>query len=106
MTALLDEDAEPAPVQQPEPTRAAEPGNPDEERVAAMALAVQGVTRLTAVHIEKRQDAAALPHRHVRVEFAVSTDHRAVDVAREVRKRVGSALADQPTVAVLVTAVS
>lgn len=113
VTALLDEDAEPAPVRPPEPTRAAEPGNPDEERIAAVTLAVPGVTRLTgalggasrAVHIEKRQDEAALPHRHVRVELAVGTDHRAVDVAREVRERVGNALADHPTVAVLVTAV-
>ncbi|MFE7272789.1 nucleopolyhedrovirus P10 family protein [Streptomyces sp. NPDC057623] len=120
VTALLGEDAEPepearpAPVRQPEPAPAAEPGNPDEERIAAVALAVPGVTRLTgtlggasrAVHIEKRQDGAALPHRHVRVELAVSADHRAVEVAREVRKRVRNALVDHPTVAVLVTAVS
>jgi hypothetical protein len=113
VTALLDEDAEPAPVGQPEPTRAAEPGNPDEERIAAAALAVPGVTQLTgalsgfgrAVHIEERQDEAALPHRHVRVEIAVRADRRAAEVAREVREWVGEALADRPTVAVLVTAV-
>ncbi|MGN9762681.1 nucleopolyhedrovirus P10 family protein [Streptomyces sp. SD31] len=113
VTALLDEDAEPAPVRQPEPTRAAEPGSPDEERVAAAALAVPGVTELTgalgglgrAVHIEERQDEAALPRRHVRVEIAVSADRRSVEVAREVREWVGEALADRPTVAVLVTAV-
>ncbi|MGW6905504.1 nucleopolyhedrovirus P10 family protein [Streptomyces sp. NPDC054940] len=113
VTALLDEDAEPAPVRQPEPPRAAAPGSPDEERVATAALMVPGVTQLTgalgglghAVHIEERQDEAALPHRHVRVELAVSTDRRAVEVAREVREWVGEALTDRPTVAVLITAV-
>ncbi|MFF5478509.1 nucleopolyhedrovirus P10 family protein [Streptomyces sp. NPDC012935] len=113
VTALLDEDAEPAPVHRPEPTRAAEPANPDEERVAAAALAVPGVSQLTgalgglnrAVHIEARQDEAALPRRHVRVEIAVRADRRAVEVAREVREWVGESLADRPTVAVLITAV-
>ncbi|KMS71890.1 nucleopolyhedrovirus P10 family protein [Streptomyces viridochromogenes] len=113
VTSLLDEDAEPPPVRQPEPTRAPEPGSPDEERVAAAALAVPGVTGLTgtlgglgrAVHIEERQDEAALPRRHVRVEIAVSADRRSVEVAREVREWVGEALADRPTVAVLITAV-
>lgn len=114
VTALLDEDAEPDSVRQPEPARAAKPGGPDEERVADAALAVPGVIRLTgalgglghAVHLEQRQSGTALPHRHARVEIAVSADHRAVDVAREVRERVREALADHPTVAVLVTAVS
>lgn len=114
VTALLDEDAEPTAVRQPEPARAAEPTSPDEERVAAAALAVPGVTQLTgalgglgrAVHIEERQDEAALPRRHVRVEIAVRADRRAVEVAREVREWVGEGLADRPTVAVLVTAVS
>ncbi|KUO03593.1 hypothetical protein [Streptomyces caeruleatus] len=113
VTELLDEDAEPAPVRQPEPARDAEPQNPDEERVAAVTLAVPGVTRLTgvlgaashAVHLEERQDGTALPRRHVRVELAVGADHRAVEVAREVRRRVQDALVDHPTVAVLVTAV-
>ncbi|MGI5374413.1 nucleopolyhedrovirus P10 family protein [Streptomyces sp. CA-251387] len=113
VTALLDDDVEPAPVRQPEPAQAAAPGNPDEERVCAAAQAVPGVTRLTgalgglarAVHIEERQDEAALPHRHARVEIAVSADHRAVEVAREVRRKAGAALPDHPTVAVLVTAV-
>lgn len=115
VTALLDEDegTEPASVRQPEPARAAEPGNPDEERIAAVALAVPGVTGLTgtlgglgrAVHIGERLDEAALPRRHVRVEIAVSADHRAVGVAREVRRKAGEALADHPTVAVLVMAV-
>jgi hypothetical protein len=113
VTDLLDEEAEPAPVRPPEPALAAEPANPDEERIAAVTLAIPGVTRLTgtlgglgrSVHIEERQDPAALPRRHVRVEIAVSGDHRAVEVAREVRERVGRALADQPTVAVLITSV-
>jgi hypothetical protein len=47
----------------------------------------------------------ALPRRHVRVELAVSTDERAVDVARAVRAAVSGALTDTPSVAVLVTAV-
>ncbi|WP_328428643.1 nucleopolyhedrovirus P10 family protein [Streptomyces sp. NBC_00443] len=114
VTALLDEGAEPAPLHQDEPTRAAEPVSPDEERVAAAALAVPGVIQLTgalsglnrAVHIEERQDGAALPRRHVRVEIAVRADRRAVEVAREVREWVAEALADRPTVAVLITAVS
>ncbi|MCL8016002.1 nucleopolyhedrovirus P10 family protein [Streptomyces sp. AS02] len=115
VTALLDEDedTEPAPVRQPEPAAAAEPGNPDEERITAAVLAVPGVARLTgalgglgrAVHIEERQGGTALPRRHVRVEISVRAEHRAVEVAREVRTRVGQELADHPTVAVLVTAV-
>ncbi|MBT2418439.1 nucleopolyhedrovirus P10 family protein [Streptomyces sp. ISL-22] len=113
VTALLDEEAEAPAVQPPEPTRSAEPATPDEERIAAVTLAIPGVTRMTgtlgglgrSVHIEERQDEAALPRRHVRLEIAVSADHRAVEVAREVRERVGRALADHPTVAVLVTSV-
>ncbi|QOV39241.1 nucleopolyhedrovirus P10 family protein [Streptomyces ferrugineus] len=117
VTALLDGDEEgdagPAPVRRPEPARAAEPGDPDEERVAAAALAVPGVVGLTgvlgglghAVHIEQRRSATALAHRHMRVEIAVSADRRALDVAREVRRKVREAVADRPTVAVLVTAV-
>ncbi|MFE9024264.1 nucleopolyhedrovirus P10 family protein [Streptomyces sp. NPDC007808] len=113
VTALLDEEVEPAAVHPPEPARAAEPANPDEERVVAVTRATPGVTRLTgtlgglgrSVHIDRRQGEAALPRRHVRVEIAVSADHRAVEVAREVRERVGRALADHPTVAVLVTSV-
>ncbi|MFJ6661511.1 nucleopolyhedrovirus P10 family protein [Streptomyces sp. NPDC091377] len=91
-----------------------EPGS-EEDRVAAAALAVPGVTRLTgalggvgrAVHIERREDdgAGAVPRRHVRVEVAVDADRRTVEVAREVRAAVGTALSDRPSVAVLVTAV-
>ncbi|WP_435217288.1 nucleopolyhedrovirus P10 family protein [Streptomyces sp. bgisy034] len=113
VTALLDEDAEPDAVRPPEPGQADGPADPEEERVVAAALAVPGVVRLTAVlggsgravHIEQRQVTAALPHRHARVEIAVSGDHRALDVAREVRERARAALTDRPTVAVLVTAV-
>lgn len=85
----------------------------DDPLVAGAALSVPGVSRLTgtlgglgrAVHIEERQDdAASLPRRHVRVELAVRTGHRAVTVAREVRAAVTEALPDTPTVAVLVTA--
>lgn len=116
VTALLDEDTEPAavrPVEPPEAEKPAQAGNGEESLVAAAALAVPGVTRLTgtlgglgrAVHIEEREEDTALPRRHVRVEVAVHADHRTVDVAREVRRRVGEALPDHPTVAVLVTSV-
>ena len=44
--------------------------------------------------------------RHARVELAVSANHRASDVARQVRAAVTESLPDHPTVAVLVTAVS
>lgn len=84
-----------------------------ESLVAAAALAVPGVARLTgalgglgrAVHIEEVAGEGALPRLHARVELAVDTDRRALDVAREVRARVGEALPDHPTVAVLVTKV-
>ncbi|EFH28523.1 predicted protein [Streptomyces sviceus ATCC 29083] len=59
------------------------------------------------VHIEDRETGeGALPLRHVRVELAAGADRRALDVAREVRAAVGEVLADRPTVAVLVTAVT
>nr|WSY55906.1 nucleopolyhedrovirus P10 family protein [Streptomyces sp. NBC_00886] len=85
-----------------------------DDAVAAAVLAVPGVARLTgtlgglgrAVHIEERQgEGTALARRHVRVEFAVRADQRALDVAREVRARVGEMLPGHPTVAVLVTGV-
>ncbi|MEU8487679.1 nucleopolyhedrovirus P10 family protein [Streptomyces sp. NPDC048641] len=87
----------------------------DEERAGQAALSVPGVARLTgslgglgrAVHIEEPPgDAAALPRRHVRIELAVSGGRRVLDVARDVRTAVTGALADDPSVAVLVTAVS
>lgn len=84
-----------------------------ESLVAAIALAVPGVARLTgalgglgrAVHIEEVAGEGTLPRPHARVELAVRADHRALDVAREVRAGVGEALPDHPTVAVLVTKV-
>ncbi|MEU6572761.1 nucleopolyhedrovirus P10 family protein [Streptomyces sp. NPDC046805] len=117
VTELLDAETEAGEVRSPEPPRAREATGPDEARAAAAALAVPGVTHLTgtlgglgrAVYIEDaRQDparSASLPHRHVRVEVAVSGDHRPLDVARQVRPAVGEALDDHPTVAVLVTTV-
>ncbi|MFJ2235298.1 nucleopolyhedrovirus P10 family protein [Streptomyces sp. NPDC087859] len=106
VTSLLDEEPEAGPVRRPEPPSAEPAGDP----VAAAALSVPGVTGLTAalgraVHVEEQQGEAALPRRHVRVEVAVDAEHRAVEVARAVRREVGKALPDHPTVAVLVTAV-
>lgn len=111
VTALLDEGAEPAPVRQPEAPRPAEAGDGDEGSAATAALEVPGVACLTGllgrpVHIGERESDGTLPRRHVRIELAVGADHRALDVAREVRARVEQALADHPTVAVLVTACS
>ena len=84
-----------------------------QSQVAAAALAVPGVVRLTgalgglgrAVHMEEVAGEGALPRLHARVELAVRADRRAVDVAREVRAAVGEALPAHPTVAVLVTKV-
>ncbi|MFJ6081706.1 nucleopolyhedrovirus P10 family protein [Streptomyces sp. NPDC092369] len=109
VTALLDEEPEPAPAPEPAVPAAPEPSGADEERVAAAALAVAGVVRLTrglgrAVHIEERREEGAPAHRHVRVEIAVRTDRRALEVALEVRAAVAGALPGHPTVAVLVTA--
>ncbi|MFJ1810746.1 MULTISPECIES: nucleopolyhedrovirus P10 family protein [unclassified Streptomyces] len=111
VTALLDEDPAPEavrPAPGPPPVGTAQHG--DEARATVAALSVPGVTRLTdlvgrAVRIEERQHATALPHRHARVEIAVSANHRALEVAREVRRVVSEALRDHPTVSVLVTAV-
>ncbi|MFH8803111.1 nucleopolyhedrovirus P10 family protein [Streptomyces sp. NPDC017936] len=112
VTALLEEDAgeaEPRDVRAPRPSGAPREG--DEAGAAAAALSVPGVTGLTAVlgravHLDERPGgAAALPRRHARVEIAVDADHRALDVARAVRVAVADAVPDQPTVAVLVTAV-
>ncbi|MEU6671123.1 nucleopolyhedrovirus P10 family protein [Streptomyces sp. NPDC046727] len=115
VTDLLETD-EPAPAAAPapQPPPAREPTDPDESAVAAAALGVPGVVRLTgslggpgrAVHIEEHADEAALPRRHVRVELTTDATHRAVDVARLVRAAVRTALPDRPTVAVLVTAVN
>ena len=110
VTALLDEEPEPAPVQPPEPPSAPEPDDEDEVRVASAALMVPGVAHLTrglgrAVHITEFEQEGSLPHRHARVELAVDATHRAVEVARQVRKAVAESLPDHPSVAVLVTAV-
>lgn len=112
VTELLDDGP---PASSGEPPRetapsAPAPEGPEAGRVAAVALAVPGVTRLTGtpggpVRLTERPDGAALPRRHVRVDLAVRADHRAVDVARAVRAAVAEALPDRPTVAVLVTAV-
>ncbi|MGW1629790.1 nucleopolyhedrovirus P10 family protein [Streptomyces anthocyanicus] len=81
----------------------------DEGRAARAALTVPGVARLTGVlgrpvHLtEPPPQEGALPRRHVRVELAVRADHRAVEVARRVRAAVSEAVADRPTVAVVVT---
>ncbi|MFC9127533.1 nucleopolyhedrovirus P10 family protein [Streptomyces sp. NPDC057099] len=111
VTGLLDEEAEPGPaVLLPEPPRAARSLDGDEARVAAAALQVPGVLHLTGalghpVHIDHLPGEAALPHRHVRLELAVAADHRARDVAREVRTAVRRTLSDHPTVAVLVSGI-
>ncbi|MFJ9023267.1 nucleopolyhedrovirus P10 family protein [Streptomyces sp. NPDC102259] len=111
VTALLDEEPEPEAVPPvPEPAHVGTAQHGDEARATLAALSVPGVTRLTdvvgrAVHIEERQHTTALPHRHARVEIAVSANHRALEVARGVRGVVSEALRDHPTVAVLVTAV-
>ncbi|MFF7533981.1 nucleopolyhedrovirus P10 family protein [Streptomyces bobili] len=120
VTALLDqaqeeerpeeERPEPDSGRRPRPVGAAREGA--EARAAEAALAVPGVSALTdvlgrAVRLEERQveGTAALPRPHARVEIAVCAGHRALEVAREVRSAVSNALTDQPTVAVLVTAV-
>ncbi|MFJ4712566.1 nucleopolyhedrovirus P10 family protein [Streptomyces sp. NPDC088785] len=115
VTALLDTD--PAAADEPGPAGApAERSVPDDDegRAARAAQGVAGVVRLTgalgglgrAVHIEETQAPATLPHRHVRVELAVASSHRALDVARGVRTAVSAALQDGPTVAVLITEVT
>ncbi|MEG8280108.1 nucleopolyhedrovirus P10 family protein [Streptomyces sp. AHA2] len=113
VTGLLEEDAAEQPAGE-------EPGLPPEAQAedgdagvaAAAARAVPGVARLTGtlgrpVHVEEvaGEAGAALTHRHVRLEVAVSADHRGRDVARAVREAVGAALPDRPTVAVVVSAV-
>ncbi|MFC7886095.1 nucleopolyhedrovirus P10 family protein [Streptomyces sp. NPDC057376] len=115
-TALLDaaagpaEGPAPAPDREPGSGRAVSRGEGDAGRVADVALAVPGVSRLTAalghpVDMAELPQASALPRRHVRVELAVHAGHHAVEVARQVRTAVSDALPDRPSVAVLVTAV-
>lgn len=96
---------------EPEPPEDGEDGEDgDEARVAAAVRAVPGVTRLTGVlgrpaRAVRIGTGPALPRRHVRVEIAVASERRALDVARAVRAAAGGALPDRPSVAVLVTAV-
>ncbi|SCD98022.1 hypothetical protein [Streptomyces althioticus] len=82
----------------------------EDERVGAVVSGVAGVARLTGswgrpVRIGERAPGAgaALPRRHVRVDLAVAAGFRPLEVARAVRAAVTEALADRPTVAVLVT---
>ncbi|MEU6277262.1 nucleopolyhedrovirus P10 family protein [Streptomyces populi] len=88
------------------------PKEPEELRIAAAALAVPGVTRLTdtlgrPVRVGSTPATVpALPRRHIRVELEVSGDERTVDVARAVRSAITEAARDAPSVAVLVTAVT
>ncbi|MCZ9352152.1 nucleopolyhedrovirus P10 family protein [Streptomyces mutabilis] len=122
-TALLDTEPEPAPEPRepaPEPASDSGPGprprpgtgrdEGDTGRAADAALAVPGVSRLTAtlgrpVDVTELPQESGSPRRHVRVELAARADHRAVEVARRVRTAVTDALPDRPSVAVLVTAV-
>ncbi|MFD8572776.1 nucleopolyhedrovirus P10 family protein [Streptomyces sp. NPDC059639] len=116
VTALLDSDpAEGAEKEEPADAADEKSGpDGDEGRAARAALTVAGVARLTgalgglgrAVHIEETPAPAALAHRHVRVELAVASTHRALDVARAVREAVSAAFTDGPSVAVLVTEVT
>ncbi|WP_432053908.1 hypothetical protein [Streptomyces sp. bgisy022] len=104
-----DGDDPPAAGSEDGPRNGPEDGDGDERRVAEAALAVPGVARLTgspgrAVRLTSVPGEAALPHRQVRVDLAVRTGHRALDVALAVRAAVGAALPDRPAVAVLVTA--
>ncbi|MGW0815000.1 nucleopolyhedrovirus P10 family protein [Streptomyces viridiviolaceus] len=110
VTALLEAAPGPAPGQNPERGRAVAPEGAEEARAADAALAVPGVAWLTdtlgrPVHITERPREAALPQTHVLLELAVSADHQAAAVARQVRAAVSDALPDHPSVAVLVTAV-
>ncbi|MFF9776991.1 nucleopolyhedrovirus P10 family protein [Streptomyces sp. NPDC013978] len=102
---------------------AAAGGDDEESRVAAAALSVPGVARLTGVfgglgvlggghggadgpaRAVAIAAGPALSRRHVRVELAVTEERRALDVAREVRAAVSDSLPDHPSVAVLVTTV-
>ncbi|HET9379463.1 MAG TPA: nucleopolyhedrovirus P10 family protein [Streptomyces sp.] len=85
-------------------------GTGDAGRVARAVLAVPGVTRLggtlgrPVAFREAAAGDAALVRRHVQVQCAVRADHRALDVAREIRTRTAEALPDRPTVTVLITA--
>ncbi|KOV69716.1 hypothetical protein [Streptomyces sp. MMG1121] len=106
VTDLLAAEPPSREVPAPRPTPAREPTDPDEAGAATAALSVPGVSVLTGLRLEERTAGTALPHRHARVELATGADHRAVEVARQVRAAVREALEDRPTVTVLITAVS
>ncbi|MGY5007946.1 nucleopolyhedrovirus P10 family protein [Streptomyces sp. 900105755] len=104
---LTEEPAKPETVSAPRPPSVREGADPEGARVTAAALAVPGVARVTGALSREVHFDTALPRRHVRVEVALTDDGpRAVEVARRVRTAVGEALADRPTVAVLVTSVA
>ncbi|RII18560.1 hypothetical protein DSC45_11625 [Streptomyces sp. YIM 130001] len=84
--------------------------------VAAAVLAVPGVAELTgvlggrgrAVHLTEHGEgdtSTSLPRRHLRIELATTSDHRALDVALAVRQAATAVLPDNPTAAVVITAV-
>lgn len=107
-------DAEPEPGAVPGQEAVSEPssdgGDSEVGRVAAAALAVAGVSRLTgvlgrSVHLTEQRGGTGLPRRHARVDLAVVADARPLDVARKVRSAVTESLLDRPTVGVLITAV-
>ncbi|MET7887281.1 nucleopolyhedrovirus P10 family protein [Streptomyces avermitilis] len=112
VTELSSGDAVPVAVRPDDARPAAEPTGADEFRAASAALSVPGVAHLTdalgrPVHIEDVGGGkTTLPHRHVRVEVAVTADQRTADVARAVRSAVTESLPDHPSVAVVVTTVS
>ncbi|MFE7763474.1 nucleopolyhedrovirus P10 family protein [Streptomyces sp. NPDC057438] len=106
LTHLLDDEGAvpPAPAR---PSAAPPPPADDEHaRAAAAGLSVPGVRRLTTALGASGTTGPVLPRRHVLVDLCVTEERRVLDVAREVRAAVGEALADHPTVAVLVTAVT
>ncbi|OPF79588.1 hypothetical protein VT50_0215590 [Streptomyces antioxidans] len=111
VTEVLDELPAPPP-EAPRPHRTESPGpgpdpDPATAAVARAAASVPGVTRLAPVLGSPR--AVRIEATHIRIELAVAGDHRAVDVARAVRRAVTEAApapgGQPPTVAVLVTAV-
>lgn len=114
VTELLDAEAPVPPAAEPTDESAGEAGAPavgdaEGDRIAAAALAVPGVSRLTGtfgrpVHLSDRASGAALPRRHARVDLAVRADHRPLEVALAVREAVSASLPDHPTATVLVTA--
>lgn len=91
----------PQEAQQPPATEHSD--DPAVTAAATAALSVPGVTRLAPVLAFSR--AVHIEDAHIRIELAVASDHRAVDVARAVRRAVAAAAPGPVTVAVLITAV-